>query len=49
MAKKGGKGKGRINKNMLVDMLVGMFNRSEGKTFSPKEIFKELNLTSTSA
>ena len=49
MAKKGGKGKGRINKNMLVDMLVGLFNRSEGKTFSPKEIFKELNLTSTSA
>ena len=49
MAKKGGKGKGRINKNMLVDMLVGMFNRNEGKTFSPKEIFKELNLTSTSA
>ena len=49
MAKKGGKGKGRINKNMLVDMLVGMFNRSEGKQFSPKEIFKELNLTSTSA
>ena len=49
MAKKGGKGKGRINKNMLVDMLVGMFNRSEGKLFSPKEIFKELNLTSTSA
>ena len=49
MAKKSGKGKGRINKNMLVDMLVGMFNRNEGKTFSPKEIFKELNLTSTSA
>ena len=49
MAKKGGKGKGRINKNMLVDMLVGMFNRSEGKMYSPKEIFKELNLTSTSA
>ena len=49
MSKKSGKGKGRINKNMLVDMLVGMFNRSEGKTFSPKEIFKELNLTSTSA
>ena len=49
MAKKSGKGKGRINKNMLVDMLVEMFNRNEGKTFSPKEIFKELNLTSTSA
>lgn len=49
MAKKGGKVKGRINKNVLVDMLVGMFNRSEGKMLSPKEIFKELNLTSTSA
>lgn len=49
MAKKGGKGKGRINKNMLVDMLVGLFNRNEGRQFSPKEIFKELNLTSTSA
>ncbi|MBR4847829.1 MAG: ribonuclease R [Bacteroidaceae bacterium] len=49
MAKKGGKGKGRINKNMLVDMLVGLFNHNEGRLFSPKEIFKELNLTSTSA
>ena len=49
MAKKGGKGKGRINKNMLVDMLVGLFNHNEGRMFSPKEIFKELNLTSTSA
>ena len=49
MAKKGGKGKGRINKNSLVEMLVGLFNRHEGKTLSPKEIFKELNLTSTSA
>ena len=49
MAKKGEKGKGRINKNTLVEMLVGLFNRSEGKTLSPKEIFKELGLTSTSA
>ena len=49
MAKKGGKTKGRINKNMLVEMLVELFNRSEGKSLSPKEIFKELNLTSTSA
>ena len=49
MAKKGGKGKGRINKNMLVEMLVAMFNRNEGRQFSPKEIFKELDLTSTSA
>lgn len=49
MAKKGGKGKGRINKNMLVEMLVGLFSRNEGKLLSPKEIFKELNLTSTSA
>ena len=49
MAKKGGKTKGRMNKNMLVEMLVGMFNRHEGENMSPKEIFKELNLTSTSA
>lgn len=49
MAKKGGKAKGRMNKNMLVEMLVEMFNRNEGRTMSPKEIFKELNLTSTSA
>ena len=49
MAKKGGKTKGRINKNTLVEMLVGLFNRHEGETMSPKEIFKELNLTSTSA
>ena len=47
MAKKGGKG--RINKNSLVEMLVGLFNRHEGEKMSPKEIFKELNLTSTSA
>ena len=49
MAKKGGKAKGRMNKNMLVEMLVEMFNRNEGRTMSPKEIFKELNLTSTSS
>ena len=30
-------------------MLVEMFNRNEGKTLSPKEIFKELGLTTTSA
>ena len=49
MAKKGGKGKSRINKNTLVEMLVSLFNRSEGRMISPKEIFKELGLTSTSA
>ncbi|MBQ8337490.1 MAG: ribonuclease R [Bacteroidaceae bacterium] len=49
MGKKGGKGKGRMNKNMLVEMLIELFNRSDGKMLSPKEIFKELNLTSTSA
>ena len=49
MAKKGGKGKGRINKNALVEMLVSLFNHNEGRTLSPKEIFKELNLTSTAA
>ncbi len=49
MAKKGGKGKSRINKNSLVEMLVSLFNRNEGKMLSPKEIFKELGLTSTSA
>ena len=49
MAKKGGKTKGRLNKNVLVEMLVELFNRNEGRSMSPKEIFKELNLTSTSA
>ena len=49
MAKKGGKGKGRINKNALVEMLVSLFNRSDGRMISPKEIFKELNLTSTAS
>ena len=49
MAKKGGKGKGRLNKNVLVEMLVSLFNRNEGRSLSPKEIFKELDLTSTSA
>ncbi|MBO7290885.1 MAG: ribonuclease R [Bacteroidaceae bacterium] len=49
MAKKGTKGKGRINKNTLVEMLVSLFNHNEGRTLSPKEIFKELNLTSTSS
>ena len=49
MAKKSGKGKGRINKNSLVEMLVSLFNRNSGRMFSPKEIFRELDLTSTSA
>ncbi len=49
MAKNGGKGKFRINKRMLVEMLVELFNRNDGKMLSPKEIFKELGLTSTSA
>ena len=49
MAKKGAKGKSRINKNSLVEMLVSLFNRNEGRMLSPKEIFKELGLTSTSA
>ncbi len=47
MAKKGGKG--RINKNTLVEMLVSLFNRNDGRLISPKEIFKELNLTSTAS
>lgn len=38
-----------MNKNTLVEMLVSLFNRNEGKMLSPKEIFKELALTSTSA
>ena len=49
MAKKGGKGKVRINKNMLVEMLVSLFNHNEGRLISPKEIFRELGLTSTAA
>ncbi len=49
MAKKGGKTKGRINKNTLIEMLVELFNHHDGETLSPKEIFKELNLTSSSA
>lgn len=49
MAKKGGKGKGRLNKNSIVEMLVSLFNRNEGRMISPKEIFRELDLTSTSA
>ena len=49
MAKKGDKGKKRINKNSLVEMLVALFNRNNDKMLSPKEIFKELGLTSTSA
>ena len=49
MAKKGDKGKKRINKNTLVEMLVSLFNRSNDKMLSPKEIFKELGLTSTAA
>ena len=49
MAKKGGKGKGKMNKNILVEMLVELFNRNSGNKLSPKEIFRELGLTSTSA
>ncbi len=49
MAKKGGKGKGRINKNALGEMLVSLFNHNQGKMLSPKEIFRELGLTSTSS
>jgi len=47
MAKKGEKNKRRIDKNTLVEMLVALFNRYDGKMLSPKEIFKELGLTST--
>ena len=49
MAKKGGKGKSHINKNTLVEMLVSLFNHNEGRIISPKEIFRELNLTSTAS
>ena len=49
MSRKGSKGKGRLNKNAVVEMLVEMFNRNEGKKLSPKEIFKELGPTTTSA
>ena len=49
MSKKGGKGKGRLNKNVIVEMLVEYFNRNDGKLASPKEIFRELCLTTTSA
>ena len=49
MAKKGGKGKGRINKRVLVEMLVEFFNRHDGEQVSTKEVFKELGLSSSSA
>ncbi|MBQ5751655.1 MAG: ribonuclease R [Bacteroidaceae bacterium] len=49
MSKKGGKGKGRLNKNVIVEMLVEFFNRNDSKLASPKEIFRELCLTTTSA
>ena len=49
MSKKGSKGKGRLNKGAVVDMMVDFFNRNDSRIVSPKEIFKELNLTSTSA
>ena len=49
MAKKGGKGKGRINKRVLVEMLVEFFNRHDGEQMGTKEIFKELGLSSSSA
>ncbi len=47
MAKKGGKG--RMNKRVLVEMLVEFFNRHDGEQVSTKEVFKELGLTSSSA
>ena len=49
MAKKGGKGKGRMNKRVLLEMLVEFFNRNDGRQVSTKEIFKELGLTTSSA
>lgn len=49
MAKKGGKASRRINKQKLVEMIVELFNRHDGKQLGTKEIFKELGLTSTSA
>lgn len=49
MAKKGGKGKGRINKRVLVEMLVEFFNRHDGEQVSTKKVFKELGLSSSSA
>ncbi|MBQ8269753.1 MAG: ribonuclease R [Bacteroidaceae bacterium] len=49
MAKKGGKGKGRINKRVLVEMLVEFFNRHDGEQVSTKEVFKELGLSSSAA
>ena len=49
MSKKGTKGKGRMNKGAVVDLMVDFFNRNDSRIVSPKEIFKELGLTSTSA
>ena len=49
MANKCGKSKGRINKRVLVEMLVEFFNRHDGEQVSTKEVFKELDLTSSSA
>ena len=49
MSKKGSKGKGRLNKGVIIDMMVDFFNRNDSRIVSPKEIFKELGLTSTSA
>ena len=49
MSKKGSKGKGRLNKGAVVDMMVDFFNRNDSRIVSPKEIFKELGYTSTSA
>ena len=49
MSKKGSKGKGRLNKGVVIDMMVDFFNRNDRRIVSPKEIFKELDFTSTSA
>lgn len=49
MAKKGGKAGRRMNKRVLADMLVELFNRKDGKQIGTRDIYKELGLTSTSA
>ena len=49
MARNAGKSKGRMNKRVLVEMLVEFFNRHAGESLSTKVVFKELGITSTSA
>ena len=49
MARNGGKPKGRMNKRVLVEMLVELFNRHAEESLGTKVIFKELGITSTSA